>query len=59
MGLASKFLVSNKFLNLHMFIYDFHFISGEFEVELLKNSQHLLPYRSIASLLQNNAVNLL
>ncbi|EFX79780.1 hypothetical protein DAPPUDRAFT_304303 [Daphnia pulex] len=32
---------------------------GEIEVELLKNSQHLLPYRSISSLLQNNTVNLL
>merc|ERR1711928_312594 len=29
------------------------------EVDLLKNSQHLLPYRSIASALENGAVNLL
>lgn len=49
---------NNFFFTLYSkFLFDF--IRGEIEVELLKNSQHLLPYRSISSLLQNNTVNLL
>lgn len=36
-----------------------YFLCRDEEVDLLKNSQHLLPYRSIINALENGAVNLL
>ena len=46
-------------INLYIFIINQIVYIREEEVDLLKNSQHLLPYKSVANSLENDVVRLL